>query len=73
MIIRDIDAKWGGSTHDAFMFTASNMATRLQRGDFGNNWLLGDSGYGCKPYLLTPLLNTQSHAERRYNRPYSRS
>ena len=29
--------------------------------------LLGDEGYGCKKYLLTPLPATNTPSERRYN------
>lgn len=30
-------------------------------------FLLGDSGYPCKHYLLTPYINTRSRAEEKYN------
>lgn len=39
----------------------------MLRGAYGNSILLGDAGYACTSYLLTPLLNPHSEAERRYN------
>lgn len=32
--------------------------------------MLGDSGYGVKNYLLTPLLNPRTEGERKYNNTF---
>lgn len=32
--------------------------------------MLGDNGYGCKSYLLTPILHTVNQFERDYNKSH---
>nr|CAI5862178.1 unnamed protein product [Callosobruchus analis] len=56
--IRDIVARWPGSTHDAEMFRNSTLYHRFETGHFGNGLPISDSGYPLKPYLITPLLQT---------------
>ncbi len=60
-------ARWPGSTHDAFMLEMSTLARKFQNGDFNPFWLLGDSGYPSKTWLLTPLHEPTTPAERAYN------
>ncbi|CAG4975132.1 unnamed protein product [Colias eurytheme] len=66
--IRNIIARWPGSVHDSTIFNDSPLCAQLERGDFGTGIILGDSGYPCRPYLLTPLINTRTAAEEAYNR-----
>ncbi|XP_045541246.1 putative nuclease HARBI1 [Papilio machaon] len=67
LVIRNIIARWPGSVHDSTIFNDSPLCAQFERGDFGTMVLLGDSGYPCRPYLLTPLLNPLTHAEEAYN------
>ncbi|XP_017478160.1 PREDICTED: putative nuclease HARBI1 [Rhagoletis zephyria] len=57
MIIRAVDACHPGSSHDSFIFNQSNakhyLESKYEAGDH-SSWLLGDSGYGLEPFLLTP-------------------
>ncbi|XP_069694808.1 putative nuclease HARBI1 [Periplaneta americana] len=69
MKIRSIVARWPGSTHDSRIFRNSTINDRLERGAIRGH-LLGDSGYACKKYLLTPILNPRNAADRRYNRAH---
>uniref|UniRef100_A0AAX7TLE2 DDE Tnp4 domain-containing protein n=1 Tax=Astatotilapia calliptera TaxID=8154 RepID=A0AAX7TLE2_ASTCA len=55
--ILDIVAKWPGSTHDVRMLSKSGIRQLFERRYVpANCHLLGDSGYPCKPWLLTPYL-----------------
>ncbi|KAL3973725.1 hypothetical protein ACER0C_022351 [Sarotherodon galilaeus] len=56
--ILDIVAKWPGSTHDERMLSETNCH------------LLGDSGYPCKPWLLTPYLQPRQGPQLNYNRAH---
>ncbi|KAJ8929149.1 hypothetical protein NQ314_018173, partial [Rhamnusium bicolor] len=67
LLIRDIDARWPGSTHDSTMFNASLIRARLEAEEFPESYLLGDSVYACTKYLLTPLLHPVLPEEQRYN------
>ncbi|XP_052237734.1 putative nuclease HARBI1 [Dreissena polymorpha] len=71
MRFTNIVAKWPGSTHDSVIFDNCSLKDWLVDGSKG--WLLGDSGYGLKPYLLTPKLNPMSRAEIAFNLAHSRS
>ncbi|XP_066593204.1 putative nuclease HARBI1 [Prorops nasuta] len=68
--ITDIVARWPGSVHDSTIFSNSRLKVNFESGMYKNGVLLGDSGYANKPYLLTPLLNPQTPAERLYNESY---
>ncbi len=64
-IITNIVARWPGSAHDSRIFNESTLKEHLERTD--DQWLLGDSGYACSRYLMTPLLHPQTPEQRRYN------
>ena len=68
-LIRSVVARWPGSTHDAKIFHESNLKQRFENGKIPGI-LLGDNGYPCLHYLLTPLLNPQTQAERHYNKAH---
>ncbi|XP_039293495.1 putative nuclease HARBI1 [Nilaparvata lugens] len=63
----DIVARWPGSTHDSFIFNNSLIKTNFENGRYGDALLVGDSGYGCKNYLITPLENCVTPADHLFN------
>lgn len=65
--IRNIVARWPGSCHDQTIFNNSRLKFNLENGRYERFLLIGDSGYAVKPYLLTPLQNTNTEPERLYN------
>ncbi|CAN7938270.1 unnamed protein product, partial [Ixodes hexagonus] len=64
--IRNVVARWPGSTHDSRIFTESTLSSKLADGMY-DGLLLGDSGYTCQPWLMTAFLSPSSAAEVRYN------
>lgn len=60
-------ARWPGSAHDSNIFNNSRICSRFENGEFKDYVILGDGGYGLKPYLMTPLANPQSRGEKLYN------
>ena len=65
-LITNIVARWPGVTHDSRIFDNSTIAEQFRNGSI-NGLLVGDSGYACRSYLMTPLLNPRNEAEVRYN------
>ncbi|TMW52509.1 hypothetical protein DOY81_002410 [Sarcophaga bullata] len=66
LIIRDVEARWEGSTEDCRIFNQSTIKQRFENHEFIGR-MVGDSGYKLWPYLFTPLLRPQNDKENRYN------
>jgi len=67
LLFENVVARWYGSAHDATIFSNSRLCARFQSGEIHDSYLLGDAGYPCRQYLLTPLAATGTNAEHRYN------
>ncbi|KAK3106999.1 hypothetical protein FSP39_004649 [Pinctada imbricata] len=65
----NIEARWPGSTHDAHIYRASDLCLHLEmhHRQLQDGILLGDSGYPCRPFLLTPYLRPATTNQERYN------
>jgi hypothetical protein len=66
LTIRDIVASWPGSTHDARIFAESLLKDKLETLP-SRFHVLGDRGYPCLRYLLTPIPNPRTASEKQYN------
>lgn len=62
----DVVASWPGSVHDSRIFSNSRVMVLYEQKAVPGI-LLGDQGYACLPYLMPPLRNPRTAAEKRYN------
>jgi hypothetical protein len=69
----NIVAKCPGGTHDAFIWSNSTLCEKFEDRTIRDGWLLGDSGYPLRPWLLTPVLNPTSPQEVRYNEAHMKT
>lgn len=68
--ILDVVANWPGGTHDSRILRESTIGRELAAG-VHPGLLLGDSGYPCRSWLMTPFLQPRSRAQARYNASHS--
>ena len=67
-LFTNISARWPGSTHDSHVFRTSAIGIHLQNRYRGiDRVLLGDSGYPCRPFLLTSYRQPVEIKEQRFN------
>ncbi|KAH7937853.1 hypothetical protein HPB49_016750 [Dermacentor silvarum] len=60
----DVVASWPGSVHDSRIFSNSRVMVLYEQKAVPGI-LLGDQGYACLPYLMPPLRNPRTAAEKR--------
>lgn len=58
--------RWGGSVPDHQIYQTSRVKRVLEQGEYGH--LVGDDGYQCQRYLLTPVPIPSTTADVCYNR-----
>ena len=71
----NVVARWPGSTHDSHVFRTSDISTYLQNNhrSLDDGVLLGDSGYACSPFLMTPYAVTRNAAQEAYNDAHAKT
>ncbi|CAI6370693.1 unnamed protein product [Macrosiphum euphorbiae] len=65
--VMDVVARYDGSTHDSRIFRESKRRALFEQGVYGDALLVGDSGYACTSYMMTPLHECYTPAEQLYN------
>lgn len=63
----DLVARWPGRTHDSYIFSNCYRRALFEQGQYGNALLVGDAGYACNNYMMTPLQQCNNAAENLYN------
>ncbi|XP_063885418.1 putative nuclease HARBI1 [Scylla paramamosain] len=72
--ILDVLARWPGSVHDARILDESGLKALFEQNYVpAGCYLLGDSGYPCKEWLLTPYLNPLAGVQTNYNTAHKRT
>jgi hypothetical protein len=73
--ILNVNARYPGSAHDSYILTNSNvepMLRRLHSRGEDNSYLLGDSGYPLRSWLMTPLHTVEPNSpEERFNTKFT--
>ena len=68
LMFTDVNARWPGSSHDSMVWRNSQVGASLEEVNFINPYyLLGDSGYPLRPWLLTPYMRPGNEAQRGFN------
>ena len=71
----NIVARWPGSCHDSDIFCSSNICQYLEENhnSLDDGVILGDSGYACSPFLMTPYSNPESPEQNAYNSAHTKT
>ncbi|XP_069105078.1 putative nuclease HARBI1 [Argopecten irradians] len=66
MRITSFNASWPGSVHDSRIWNSSALKDQFENG-VHDGLLLGDSGYACRRYMMTPYLHPADRSQERFN------
>ena len=64
--------KHPGSAHDSFILQDSNLWRHMETNE-NAGFILGDSAYPCRKWLMTPLPDPVSQSQKRYNYAHKRT
>jgi len=64
--ISDVVARWPGSVHDSTIFDNCRLRAFFESNQ-SEGCLVGDGGYACRRYMLTPINNPATRSDKLYN------
>ncbi|XP_041075446.1 putative nuclease HARBI1 [Polyodon spathula] len=70
-LLLSAETHWPGGLLDTAVFQKSSLKRLFEEQDRHDGWLLGDSNYRLKKWLMTPLQYPETPAEYRYNMAHS--
>ena len=74
-MFKNVVARWPGSTHDSHVFHTSSLCTYLETNHHSQDdgILVGDSGYACTTYLMTPYPSPSTAAQENFNAAHTKT
>ena len=63
----NVEVNWPGSCHDSFILRQSTVWRHMEESQF-HGFVLGESAYPLRPWLMTPLLHPTTVNEHRENK-----
>lgn len=66
-----VETRWPGGLQDCSVLQQSSLRSQFEAGMHKDSWLLGDSSFFLRTWLMTPLRVAETPAEYRYNRAHS--
>ncbi|XP_067845657.1 putative nuclease HARBI1 [Heptranchias perlo] len=69
--IMQVNARYSGSSHDAFIMQQSNVLTIFAPARQVKGWLLGDKSNPLMRWLMTLVRHVRTHAEQAYNESHA--
>ncbi|VDI35353.1 Hypothetical predicted protein [Mytilus galloprovincialis] len=71
----NIVARWPGSVHDSHIMRCSQISEHLEQAHkcVEDGLILGDSGYACRSFLMTPYIRPTEPYHERFNTAHTRT
>ncbi|MCL4144307.1 UNVERIFIED_CONTAM: hypothetical protein GTU68_041549 [Idotea baltica] len=64
--------RWPGSCHDSFILRQTTLFNQYENNE-KNGFILADSGYPCRKWIMTPYRNPQTQSQMLYNNALSKT